>query len=77
MSFYDLFAWFCKNHGVLNCSKTDGKRISARVGKVRASANLVGVVDSAEFGAEVATLLSDLHAAHTARLRRDEEHLGR
>jgi hypothetical protein len=46
MSFYDLFAWFCKNHGVLNCSKTDGKRISARVGKVRASANLVGVVDS-------------------------------
>jgi hypothetical protein len=62
MSFHDLFAWFCKNEGVIYFKRTDGmKEIKSRVGKKETKTTVTGSIDYDEFGAEIADLIQRLY----------------
>lgn len=58
MPFRDLFAWFCKNEGVITCRKVAGmKAITVRVGKVAEVATVPYLRVSEEFSNIVAELM--------------------
>lgn len=64
-SMYGLFAWFCKNRGVITAERRDGEKfITARIGKTQVT-RLVNVndVNETSFGKVVHSILKELYAS--------------
>lgn len=60
---YALFAWFCKNRGVITTERRDGEKfIAARIGKMQVT-RLVNVndVNEVSLGALIHSMLKELY----------------